>query len=319
MSTAHQLTNSDVEAPKKASEPTSGGNILNDNGFIPSVGSNTIVALLMVMETLMKVANTYGRMLVDQLKTQSQITTTVADLTEAAANDEANSVRIQGIMGMAAGGASVGLSLYSFTSKPKGVSELDGQIEGATNYRNYMDSEPTSVSTVAGSGTDKVAKSSPDITEEAFTEKFRTLKNKSNEEFAKTRENIPPEDKETMDLVKKNSTKKEELIEAYDKKIENLNNAKNARTQKHSAYLQNVATGTQGVNNVVTSTGSVISAGYKVDQGKDDAQKTEAQGALQTAQGMTSQTRGHTDEYLQQAQGTTQLIGAISNANKLAG
>lgn len=333
------LVNSVVQTRTPPPPPTGGNDATGNGAFIPGVGSNTIVALLLVMEDLMKIANIYGAMLIDQLKTQAEIANSIGKYTRYAANEQATQMRIQAGMSIAGGivsGITSGIAFGTTFHVPAG--EVDAQLKGAENFRQYLEpdegnnnvsasaSNEVSQTNVSDEELDKLKQKndfvnrkksnkwqSKEYTLEDIKNAKSTSKDPEERDLAKYRDKI--------DLAKADSDKSKikGLKDSYDKKIEELRKTRDQRVAKWQQRAQGASTTAQALSSFLTGTGQVSAAKHQIQQGIEEANKQTAQAALGTAQGITGETRSNSDKYLGQSFDVTQLIAAISNANKLVG
>lgn len=275
--------------------------------FIAGVGANTIVALLAVMDDMMKIANIYGKLLTDQLESQKTIASSLGDFAESQASNSAEQMKWQGWAQVAGGSLSAATCLGSLFSKPN-MSSLDDEIQGAQNYRSYLEDPAKNA--------DKVVSTNEESTEK---EAFSDLKNRTSEDFVKAKDGVSQEDKDKMDLIKAEDEKLEELKTHYDKKVEDLDKRRMTIKNEHDRYWETVRQTANGLSSISQGVGTGYGSHYTRQAGTEEAAKDTANAALQTAQGIASQTRNETDTYLNKSSEVNQLVGAISNANKLPG
>lgn len=303
--------------------------------FVAGVGANTIAALLNVMELMMKIANKYGDMLVKQLGAQSQMSIDLGKFSVQQGEDEEKDAQWSGWSQFAGGALSVGtVAGTSISGSGSEANNLDGEITGAKSYREYMD-EPSQATKLMKSGGTKDIELEDKTT--TITEKdLDAIKNRNGSDHLEKqggrwtkgkgvdietsqRESVV-QDRKNIDLAKKDPEQIKELKTTYDKKIENLETRRQKLATKAESKTNNLQMLTRSLDSMSTGFGSGFgSSKYKLAQGVDKAQQSTTQGALNAAEGITSQTRSDTSKYLGQSEDVNQLIASISNANKSAG
>lgn len=341
MSNTQNLINNPTQPQVNVPPPSSSGQA-GPSGvgtFVAGVAANTISALLAVMEDMMLISNIYGKLFVDQMQSQQSVATDLGNFAENQAADTASQMELQGWMQVASGGLSGAIGLGGMISSPK-VGDFDSEIQGAQSYRSYMkDVEPNEG--VVSNGTRDTTQQGANKTLSEDT--LKALKNRSGEDFMKdsdswtsrlkakfsspSKTGVTPDDirtdprfKEDRDAINlANKSQLEDLKSSYDDKISELKKSRetiaNTHAQKWSTYTQTAT----GLGSAVTGFGGAFAADYKRQEGTEEAAKDTANAALQTAQGIASETRQETETYLSKASDVVQIVAAISRANSLPG
>ena len=338
MSNTQNTINNPSETPVKAPAITSpNGEPAGPSGvgtFIAGVGANTIVALLQVMEDMMRVSNIYGELLVDQLHSQASVATSLGSYAKKQAEDTATQMEWQGYTAVAGGGLTSAIGLGGMVSSA-GTENLDAEIEGAKSMRAYMD-EPE-VSTRAASNLD-------DEREGATEKNIRALKDRSAEELTKdaddwkgklkskatlgyaqpktgvTLEDIKTSDtfktdRETIDLLSEDQL--DDVKTSYDERIKDLEKKRMDIANSHGTKWNTLIQFGSALNGTMSGFGTGFGSKYTSKAGTEEAAKDTANAALSTAQGITSETRQNVDEFNKRASEVVQLIAGISQANRL--
>ena len=312
--------------------------------FIAGVGANTIVALLAVMEDMMLVSNLYGELLVDQLKSQASVATSLGSYAKKQADDTAEQMKWQGWTAVAGGGLTSAIGLGGMISSA-GTSDLDAEIQGAKAMRDYMDNpEESAMRTVGNTGTETEGATEKDINalknrsgkeltkdSNSWKTKLKSLSGyeklkttfgydrtqtgvteddiRTSDRFAKDRETVSLLDEDQLDDVKT----------SYDKKIQDLTSRRQAIANEHGTKWNTRVQTANALNSTLGGFGTAYGSKYTEKSGTEEAAKDTANAALQTAQGVTSETRQETETYLNKASEVVQLIAGISQANRLLG
>jgi len=332
-----------AKVPAPAAPTVSGGQPPGPSGvgtFTAGVGANTIVALLAVMEDMMKISNLYGELLVDQLKSQASVATSLGSFAKQQADDQATQMEWQGWMGVAGGGLTGAIGLGGMISSPK-VGDLDSEIQGTKAMRDYMDNPEEAPSRVASNTTTE-----EDAPQGATEKDIKALKNRSGNELTKDSDSVKNKikskigfkkaqtgvteddirtsdrfktDRETIGLLKDDDTQMEDLKSTYDEKIKDLTTKRQSIANEHGTKWNTRVQTASALNTALGGFGTAYGSQYTAQAGEEEAAKDTANAALQTAQGITSETRQQTDTYLNKSSEVVQLIAGISQANKLIG
>lgn len=345
MSNTQNLINNSHDTQAKAPAPAvptvPGGQPPGPSGvgtFTAGVGANTIVALLAVMEDMMKISNLYGELLVDQLKSQASVATSLGSYTKQQADDQATQMQWQGWTQVVGGSITGAIGIGGMVSSP-GVEDLDSEIQGTKAMRDYMDNPEDAPSRVASNieedapegATEKDIKalknrSGNDLTKESDSVKsniksklgFEKARTGVTEDDIRTSEQFT-KDRETIGLLKDDDTQMEDLKSTYDEKIKDLTKQRETIANTHASKWSTITQTAGALNTATGGFGTAYGSKYTAQAGVEEAAKDTANAALQTAQGITSETRQQTDTFLNKSSEVVQLIAGISQANKLIG
>jgi len=315
--------------------------------FVAGVGANTIVALLQVMEDMMLVSNMYGELLVDQLKSQASVATSLGTYAKKQADDTAEQMKWQGWTAVAGGGLTSAIGLGGMASSA-GTSDLDAEIQGAKSMRDYMDNPDEDAMRAVGNtdtGTEGATekdiealknRSGKDLTKDSdswrdWKAKLKSLsgyeKLKTTFGYDRTQTGVTEDDIRTSDRFKKDretislldEDQLDDVKSTYDKKIQDLTSRRQAIANEHGTKWNTRVQTANALNSTLGGIGTGYGSKFTEQSGTEEAAKDTANAALQTAQGVTSETRQETETYLNKASEVVQLIAGISQANRLLG
>lgn len=339
MLTRNDLTSTNPVVHAKAPLPPEGGSNPTGNGtFIPGLGGNAIVALLAAMAAMAEASIISRQLKMDQLQVASDLALKFGKATRDSANEDAKGMRSQAIGQIVGGVVSGVISIATIVCSIKQcfkTGDLDAQVKSAQSYREYLDDDEC----ISG-GSYRMNENNANTDQESpqanrtriSDEDIDALKNKTDKALVKKRNffrskgytlkdiksaeegSSLEQDRNKMKLA--DPEQRQALKDAFDKKIENLENTRATVRSRMERHLQNATNAAGAISQLSQGSGGMAAATHKVQQGVEDANKQIYQQAMSQAQTMADKSGDQSDRLIGQAFDITQQMAGISNADK---